>query len=81
MVSVPSNRKSSPAAIDRSSGRTPKLAALPTSAAGVSISTRTDVPSLRVIVVGLPAEAILAGMMFIAGEPMKRATNRLAGRS
>ena len=31
--------------------------------------------------VAAPAAVIFAGMMFMAGEPMKRATKRLAGRS
>ena len=40
-----------------------------------------ELPPASVTCVAAPASVIVAGMMFIAGEPMKRATNRLAGRS
>ncbi|MCY1305117.1 hypothetical protein D9M70_549010 [compost metagenome] len=81
MATVPSNRKSSPVETCRSSGRTPKLAILPFCDASVAISSVTLLPPVSFTVVCAPVAVIAEGMMFIAGEPMKRATKRLAGRS
>ncbi|MNY72348.1 hypothetical protein D3C86_2108810 [compost metagenome] len=47
----------------------------------VGISSVTLLPPVSFTVVCAPVAVIVEGMMFIAGEPMKRATNRLAGRS
>ena len=47
----------------------------------VGKSSVTDLPPFSVTVVVVPVSVTVAGMMFIAGEPMNLATKRLAGRS
>ncbi|MNT76898.1 hypothetical protein D3C72_2159570 [compost metagenome] len=66
------------------SGRMPKITSLPTNAASFALScgsgsTTQPLSSQILTPMSLPDCTTVAGMKFIGGEPMKPATNRLAG--
>ncbi len=59
----------------------PKLAGLPFSDAAVETGTDNHLAASQVDSRRLARFRVSAGMTFMAGEPMKRATNRFCGRS